>query len=211
MSRKYQNLVGALAWIASRDAEAADDLNDRWNEVESQLDRVVVAVQLNHFATAKGVEKAKSELVAACEDGRLIALGHTERNEETRPIPETAWIRSNVDEVEGGIGKDRLGWHGLRFKTADLRKLWKESSPSLSERPSRKKTGPQPNHREAIARILERHRLQEEKAMSLGELPPPRPTSAQIAKKLKMSERTVRHNVSAILSGKDGEASAQTR
>lgn len=210
MSRKYQNLVGALAWIASRDAEAADDLNERWNEAESQLDRMVVAVQLDHFVTTKRVEKAKAELVTACEDGRLVALGHTERNEETRPIPETAWIKSNVDEVDGGIGKDRPAWHGVTFKTTDLRKLWEEA-PQESQHAPKKTTGPHPEHRDRIKAILDLHDQQVLKAIERGGAPPVPLTSNQIAKKLKINPRTVRHNVNAIRGGNIGRASGAKR
>lgn len=206
MSRKYQNLVGAIAWIASRDAEAADDLNDGWNEAGSQLDRVVVALHLNQLATAKGVEKAKAELVAACEDGHLVALGHTETNEETRPIPETAWIKSDVYEVEGGIGKDRSGWRGLTFKTADLRKHWQER-PQESQHAPKKATGPHPEHRDRIKAIFDLHEQQVLNAIERGDTPPAPLTSDQIAKKLKINPRTVRHNINAIRGGNNGRAS----
>lgn len=207
MSSVYQNIVGSLAWIASRDREASDDLNELRESAGDTVSQVVAAIYLADLAGGSGLDEAKAELIRACRDEKLRSNGHTSSNEENRSIPSTSWIGASIDEVEGTIGKTRPTWLGVSFKTADLRELWK-APPALSTLPPKKRTGPRPKWRKVIQGIMDQHCQQVKNALDKGEEPPPPPTSRQIADALssphgRVSERTVRDNLLKIR-GKDG-------
>jgi hypothetical protein len=118
---RFYNLIGTLSWVATRDVEAADDLNRLWDEATNDLDRMVAAVYLTQYVMAARdidqgavvpLDTAKAEVIAACISEKLEAVGHSRGNEDTRPVPPTSWIGVKIDDAESSIGKERayMAW-----------------------------------------------------------------------------------------------------
>lgn len=215
MSARYQNIVGSLAWIASRDVEASDHLNELWSSAQDQIGRIVAAIYLSEFIAGLDppsidLDKAKAELRSACRDEKLKAMGYTVSNEEIRGVPSASWLNVDIDEVEGVIGRARPMWLGVAFRTNDLRVLWTAPEPMNAVLP-KKPTGPRPKLRKQIRAIMDIHRRQETNALARGEDPPPPPTSQQIAEALsspgqRVSPRTVRDNMLKIRGNNDHDS-----
>lgn len=198
----FQNLIGALAWIATRDSEAAEDLSGAWASADSEVDRIVAALYLGQAVSADQLQDAKAQLGAYALDGRIVAVGHTSSNQETRPVPAISWLNAKIDDVESAIGKTGATWLGVHFRKADLAKLWPPEAEGAGARPAKKRTGPHPLNRAKIAGILSQHQIAVKRALGRGETPPARPTAKQIGEQLGIPERTASHNVSQLI-GKD--------
>lgn len=198
----FQNLIGALAWIATRDSEAAEDLSEAWASTDSQVDRIVAALYLRQAVSADQLRDAKAQLGTYALDGRIVAVGHTSSNQETRPVPAISWLNAKIDDVENAVGKTGATWLGVHFRKADLAKLWPPEAKAAAARPAKKRTGPRALNRSKIAGILSQHQIAEKRALERGETPPARPTAKHIGEQLGISERTASHNVSRLI-GKD--------
>lgn len=189
---RFYNLIGTLSWVATRDVEAADDLNRLWDEATNDLDRMVAAVFLTQYVMAARdidqgavlpLDTAKAEVIAACISEKLEAVGHSRGNEDTRPVPPTSWIGVKIDDAESSIGKEGPTWLGVRFRVAAVRDLW-SVNPVITPPLPRNVTGPKPKYRKEIEGILAQHDLRVGKAMERGMSPPGRPTAQKIAETL---------------------------
>ncbi len=210
MTSRYQNLVGALAWIATRDGQASDDLNAAWNKVSlkdeatTKVERVIAAVYLTQASGLDRLNEVRMQLRDACAEGKIGAVGIKASGGDTSPIPVTSWLGVDIDEAAGTIGRGGVAtWDKVSFLSADLRKCWLAtmSAPPPSEK---KRTGPPYKYRDELEIFARRHHEQVLRAIERGDEPPARESAEAIAHAMSkkyghvVSPRTVRHNLAAI-------------
>ncbi len=213
MPRHY-NLIGTLAWIATRDEELSDAYNALWgkaknkDEDKQQLARVVVAIQLGEDIPQQRLVEADATLCDACVEAKIQALGWKQGARDIAAVPVGAWIDAEIDVVSGSIKYDGHPiWSGIRFPTVDVRRLWDAAQVEKSPIP-KKPTGPPRKYLSEVSSFLRRHQLEVSKAIEQGSYPPPPPTGDAIAKALstktrEVSARTIRDTLKWIRNGKD--------
>lgn len=211
MSARYYNLVGALAWIATRNQVASDDLNAAWDEanasggeVENRTKRVVSALYLSQAIPDEALAKARAELRAACGDAKVPAKGRKADAGDVVDVPIESWLDVFIDESNGTIGRSGVPtWSSVRFRKNDVHCVWK-ADPSVTPLKARKPTGQRARYRDEVKAILDLVNAAEVKALDAGNELSPRPTNKQIADRLserhgtKVPERTIAYDVQRL-------------